>query len=492
VSYEFPDPLPVYGGEDLDALSALMGGQVDLALLLPTYFYRPMDDLTPRPGAQALGQGGAFISEAEGVLALGWNPAGMASLREGSLAVDGIVTSCTSTTENLPDTLLVKGLPGFKIDNYDDSLGGFSGFGFLGVAAPLFDVGARPLVGGLAYRRHTDVSYGAEMLLEMGLVEGTGYPFVVASDNNERGSIESLTMGLAYEVFHSDDLSLSLGGSANFLRGRLRSDTQIKAQAQGWDEGFIHFQRDYKGFSLEFGLEAEVCELMRLGGWVGLPHSLEVHNSKFEYRPVPPPNAEYVVEVKGLVAPYDMEIPLFASGGISVGPVMGMQLSADVNHRPWSAADIKHHDEAYSVFDGPYHAGDVTSYHVGACFEFPFFRKPIHGSGMSLFAQFGFRTLPLSMIDLDLVHGEAPYYLGDQVKGGAWGFGFSLETQARVSFHMGLEFQSYDYYKWFMEESSDPRPEAEQRELTFQDWWDSATLVARSVTVFRFSSEMRL
>jgi hypothetical protein len=198
--------------------------------------------------------------------------------------------------------------------------------------------------------------------------------------------------------------------------------------------------------------------------------------------------ADFIVRYFGEVAPYDLEVPLFVSAGVAVGPIKGISVAADLNHRPWSEAEIKHHVSEYAIFDGPYPAADVTSIHVGSSFEFPFFRPGLHDLDLRLDTHVGYRTLPLAMYELDLLEGSAPYYLGDPVEGSAFSLGFSLATPARISFHLGLEFQSYSFRKWFM---NDARP-LDEREMSFTDPWERAPRVDRSVTVLRFSSEMHL
>jgi hypothetical protein len=485
IDIKIPVPIPFYAGDGYP-----YPGQdgFDVALGLPQFFQRPLDDLTPRPGADALGMGGAFVSLAEGAQALGWNPAGMASLRGASLFIDGYHYGGSGSAGSVPDTILVPGQPEFGIQTYQDRLAGRDAFGFVGAAGPLWKVNGRPLVGGIAWRRHTAVAYGAETILEMDLLEGTGFPFVLGGDRRERGAIESLTAGLAYEALHIGDAVVSVGATANALDGRLRAVELSRVNVQRFSEGRLTYQTDYRGFSYELGGRAVFGELLRVGAWVGLPYTLKVRDGKFTSLPIAAPNQEYNYRVSGDIADYDLEVPLFASGGVSVGPIHGILVAADVNYRPWSDAEIKHTDVPYQVFDGPYPGADVTSYSLGAEFEFPLFRPAFHRAGLRLGTAVGFRTLPLSMRELDLVGGEAPYYLGSQVEGDAVSLGLSLETGTQISFYAGLERQSYDYRKWFLDDSRPSR----SRELGFTDPYDRASTISRGVTVFRFSSEWRL
>lgn len=509
VDYHVPYALPfyapqLYAGPLGDYPASDVGG------LFPALLYRPMDNLTPRPGADALGMGGAYVAGASGVKALGWNPAGLADMREKALAVDGIMISSSGRMTAYPDTVFLEEQPEFRITGFDDRQRGFNGFGFAGVAGPLFNLGGRPVVGGCAYRRHTEVAFGNETVVEMELQAGTGFPFVYGSDTKENGSINAYTVGLAYDLIESDDLTLSAGATANFLEGRLRSGTELRVNVQGYDEGYMSFQRNYNGFSVEMGAQAEIKEKVRLGAWASMPYDLESTDSRYSYQELITPADFYVLRLYGDVSDFTLEIPAFYSGGISVGPYYGVEVSADINYRPWSETKIRYPDLSlidpwagelfnFSDFDGPYPMEDITSYHVGTRFEFPFFKKWMQGNGMHLDMQVGYRSLPLSMAELDLVHGEGAYRFGDQVEGDATSLGFSLNTGLGILFHMGVELQNYQYSKWLMDDTRNPSPYEEDwmegdilthRELMFSDPWARSSTVDRSVTVFRLSSEM--
>ena len=508
VDFHVPYALPFYAPSAYPAPLGDVPAQ-DVAGIFPALLYRPMDDLTPRPGADAIGMGGANVARSSGVMSLGWNPAGLAGMREKALAIDGIMVSSSGRMTAYPDTIFLEEQPEFRITGFDDRERGFNGFGFAGVAGPLFNIGDRPLVGGFAYRRHTEVAFGNETVVSMELQAGTGFPFVFGSDTEERGSINAYTVGLAYDLIDTDELSLSAGATANFLEGRLRSETELRVNVQGYDEGYMAFQRNYNGFSVEMGAQAEIREKVRLGAWASLPYDLESTDSRYSYQELITPADLYVIRLYGDIVDFTLEIPAFYSGGVSVGPFYGVEVSADVNYRPWSETKIRYPDLTvfdplggfvfnYGDFDGPYPMEDVTSFHVGSRFEFPFFKSWMHRSGMHLDMQLGFRTLPLSMAELDLVDGEGAFRFGDQVEGQATGLGFSLDTGMGMLFHMGVELQNYKYKKWLMDDTRNPTPDEEQwmgevldhRELMFNDPWARSSTVDRGVTVFRLSSEM--
>jgi len=461
----------------------------NLALALPRYLHRPIDDLTPRAGAEALGRGGAYTAAVEGPLALAWNPAAMANLRELAVYTDSYLRSSTSSGSGLPDTILVEGLGEFSISSYESALGGRDGFGFWGAALPLFELGGRPVVGGAAYRAHSTIDFGTETVLEMGLFSagGTGFPFVLGVDNEEKGAINSLTLGLAYEPVSSRTFSLAAGASANVLTGRLRSNVLLRAAVRNFDEGMIAFERDMRGLSIQAGFLATLREKLQLGAWVELPHTIESYDSRIESQPLILPDVTEVDHVHWEIADYDMEIPLFYTLGIALGPIRGIEVSADYNVRPWSEVEIKHADEAFAAFDQSYPASDVESFHVGGRFEFPLLRRKLRDIGLRLMTQLGYRTMPLSMQHVDLDAGGV-WPSGDQVEGSATAFGFSLETTANITFHLGLEFQNYDVDSFFLLDGRS----ADSQELQPGGIGQTVVSVDRDVQILRLSSEFRL
>ncbi len=487
--YYFPVPVPYYAGENFDLAVMMSQGQFsDVASVYPMLFHRPLDSIGPRPGADAWGMGGAHLALTDGPQAMGWNPAALGYLREPAVSLDAIRKTSSGSGTALPDTVHIEGQPEFGIDTYDWKLAPLSGFGFFGGAMPLTDLGGRPLVGGLSYRRSIEAAWAQETLLEMGLLEGTGFPFVVGLDSSEWGSIESLTASLGYELVGSEQVSVSVGGSANFLRGRIRTRITTDVAVRDFEPGVLSFQKDAKGFSFEGGIQARIMDLVRVAGWASLPYSLEIYNSRFTDVTIVTPDASFGFRTFGEVADYDIEVPMFLSAGVAVGPIKGITIAADLNQRNWSEAEIKHKLEEYQVFDGPYPGPDLTSYHLGAEFEFPLLKGAIHRRGMELYARAGYRTIPLSMYDLDPVNGDAPYYLGDPIEGSGYSLGFSLLTDAQIDFNLSMEFQSYKMRRWFLDDTRD----IEERELTFNDPYDRAPVIDLKQTMMRVSSTWRL
>jgi hypothetical protein len=326
---------------------------------------------------------------------------------------------------------------------------------------------------------------------------GDTYPFVLGEDNQERGSIQSLTCGLAYQADLPAGATLALGGTANFLTGRLRSSVEMRAAVRDFEEGFVRFQRDYKGFSIEGGGLAKALDgRVRVGGWVGLPHSIRASNMHLEGQALVLPTDLVVDRWSVDFADYDMDLPLFAGGGVALGPFYGVQVALDANYRPWSEMWIRHTLPEYARYDRKGTAADVTSYHVGGRFEFPLLRGLLHRRGMRLDTQLGYRTMPLSMRDRDLLNGEPPLHAGEPVEGYATSVGLSYRTGTEITFHLSMELQSYQYSAWFLDDQRsvayDPTTyEPTFRELGLTDPYDAVTRIDQRNTVFRLSAEMR-
>jgi hypothetical protein len=440
---------------------------------------------------------------------MAWNPAGLGALRTSQVAVDGFTRSSTGDARGLPSTLVIPGFGDFGIGGYSTVLGSVNGFGFFGAATPLVALGGRPLVGGAAYRRHTDVAYGQENLIEMVNLQTTsGFPLSLGVDSEERGFIESYTVGLGYGWMVSPGLDFSVGATANLLSGRLRSSTMTRVAVRNFEEGRGKYQQDYKGFSAELGAQARLGSMLRVGGWVSLPHTIEVYNGRIVDKPIVSPDQFFSYRFHWEVADYDLEIPLFATVGAALGPFRGVEISADYNHRPWSETEIKHHDVEFQQLDGAYPAADVTSFHIGGRFEFPLLRKAIRGAGMKLTTLVGYRDMPLSMQEVDLGCYEdcdtlglcipvcpdttnAPFYRGSQVEGSATTFGFELDTGRNVTFSLGLELRSYDYTMWFMNDARELGTlEEPGRDLWFEEEAQRVMTISRDETIMRFGARL--
>jgi acetyl-CoA acetyltransferase len=132
-----------------------------------------------------------------------------------------------------------------------------------------------------------------------------------------------------------------------------------------------------KGFSTEMGVQAGYGDLVRVGGWVSLPHSVFVHDGAFTSTPVIPPTVLEVIRVHGKLADYDLEIPAFASAGVDpaimgTGPIPSSR--AALKKAGWQAGqvDLWEVNEAFAAVTMAAMAEyklphEIVNVHGGAC-----------------------------------------------------------------------------------------------------------------------------
>lgn len=453
-------------------------GSVDintLGILYPRVLFRPIDDLTPRAGARAQGMAGTYLGLATGAEALAWNPAGMAFSERSTICADFYVQSSSGSTSEFPLRLEqdLPGIPPLFISAYDQNLKNQVRFGFLGVSGTPFSLASRPVHLGLAYRRHTNVAYPEEVVSEFRFVEGTTtVPVVVAVDNKESGSIESATLGLAYQVIPG----VGIGANANYLTGIWRTNfsTLINNPGGAAETGRGRFALDYEGISFDLGGRADLGALT-VSGWVGLPHSVKVTNGSFRSETLELPSAPLIV-FRARQGGYDLKVPMFYSLGAALKVNRRLTLAADFNSRPWGDAEVEYHKpELFKSPQNPwqdfntsdfYPALDVQSFHGGL--EYLLLR----GDGFSVPVRLGFAFVPLSMANADPSDtleigltiipelegpatilggdGDPAFYGDDQPEAFVYSFGASLILED-VSFHGSFEARRYDFYRLFFE-----------------------------------------
>ncbi|MBU1702202.1 MAG: hypothetical protein KJ970_00530 [Candidatus Eisenbacteria bacterium] len=465
-----------------------------LSIIYPQFVFRPIDDTSPRVGARAMGMGGAYLAEAKGAEALGWNPALLAFSPENSLVADVFSKSSSSTASSYPLGFTFPDTPPMFITSYKENLKSQTRFGFIGISGKVMDLASRPVVGGIAYRRHTDVIFPEEMIAELLYQEGAGIPIVAANDLVEDGAIEAATFGVGYEVLPH----FGLGASFNLLTGRLRSHMATLRNVSGLplDPGNGHFNLDYKGISFEAGAHADLGRVS-LGGWIGLPHTIEVSGGSFSFQALEVPGQPPTLII-GRMGGYDLEVPLSFSLGAGVDLLPGLLATADFNVRSWGDAKVKYHSpevRAMVTASEVYPAYNVESFHIGM--EYRLLNK----SWYSLPVRAGYSNVPLSMANVDgndvrevntVPNGDGtftagdgdPIFFGSQVKSKAWSLGASLEM-SDITFHMGFESRSYELHRFFFESSGPLSGD-------YMVNPDMATpLIKRIVNTLRISGEFR-
>jgi hypothetical protein len=429
-----------------------------LSVLYPQFVFRPIDDLSPRMGARAVGMGGAYLAEARGVEGLAWNPAAIAVGERAALASDIYLDRSSGSTSGYPVAFNFPDAPPLFLTKYEENLKSRVRFGFLGLSGPVTHLFSRPLSLGISYRRHTNVAYPEEVVAEFKFLEQAGLPVIVATENQETGGIQAATLGMAYELLPG----LYVGASANYLTGKFRARISFQRNVPGLitPEGKGRFALDYRGISFESGFLARVGTWLSVAGWVGWPHRVEVTNGAFKLRSLEIPGQPTSV-VSGKLRGHEIETPLFYSLGLSLRPKAGWLLTADFNVRPWGEAKIRYTGPGEPGLEEPYPGYDVRSFHLGLEHELMrrgSYRVPV---------RVGFARIPLSMASVDgtdlsptrdtmlfssvpLSGDGDPIFFGEQVEAWAWSLGASLEFPG-VSFHAGMETRSYRFERFFFE-----------------------------------------
>ncbi len=501
--YKFPYMLPYYVPEE----TGLSESMLSVARVYPEAFYRPIDDLGPRPGGYALAIGSSYVAKAKGALALAWNPAGMATAKRNEIAFDGVLTQSGSQADWLPSAVTVADLPEFRTGGYKFTGDRRPAAGFMGISMPVARVGAAKVAVGGAFRRYLETSYANDIVLTLNVAEGSGVPFIVGKDTDERGAVESYTFGAAVSMNAGRLGNLSLGATGNVLKGRWRSHVRSRANLVSFLEGRSYYWANSRGFAAELGAQLEVLERLAFGAWYRFPFTLKVKDAHFGLTwPGPVITRDmgemgFPVRFEGQVADYDLEIPGAYGVGVVVGPFYGLEVSASVDYRPWSEVKIKNHGVAetetglvdYSIFDSNLPFEDVVSYGGGISLPVPLLGPKLRGAGLMSRLMFGYRTLPLSMRGADPVEGERPYYLGDQIDGDATSFGLSLESKVGVTVEVGVEMRSWKFRRWLMDDPSYFFVEAEKSGVDAPDpWWlpyaESFGLAPDEAAVFNLHS----
>ncbi|MBD3337205.1 MAG: hypothetical protein GF355_16960, partial [Candidatus Eisenbacteria bacterium] len=190
-----PDPLQAQQDDGPDIFVVDLGtfDLTTLSAIFPQFVFRPIDNLYPRAGGRAMGMGGAYLAVAKGAEALAWNPGGLAFMGRAQAYADIYSRSSSGSSSGYPLSFEFPDAPPLFMSRYEENLKSQIRFGMMSAAGPLFQLGSRPVVGGLAYRRHTEVAYPEEVIGEFLVQEGAGLPVIVATDVQEDGSIESAT-----------------------------------------------------------------------------------------------------------------------------------------------------------------------------------------------------------------------------------------------------------------------------------------------------------
>jgi hypothetical protein len=430
-----------------------------LAGILPSIIYRPIDELGVRPGAEALGMGGAYMARASGPMAIGWNPAGLASLTSTQLSADGFVLSSSSTVGDFPDTLSAFGQT-FLSSSYQADLKSSTRANLLAAGTPLWQRDGLRLVGAVSWRRFYEMTFPAEYIEKL-VVSRTeiSYPITTSGDRDEKGTVQAFAPTLALQV----GPNLAVGANLNFLTGRLHSHYSLTFTSGGPAAGSLErlgFQ--YSGFVPDLGVRAlALNSRLMVAGKVTPGYTLKVRGGGFSQSEIGNTTGQ-VTPLTGKVADYDLKIPFSFAAGIALRPIDRLYLAFDVTGHNWSKTKLNYvetPEDTISTLHPNLPLRDVSTVHLGA--EFALLRRPWG----EIPVRVGYHTAPLSIseilrsdyaADTTISPTGAPAvqmynagsYNGAQIKGHAVSFGASLRLK-QVTYDIGFEIASYDIGDFF-------------------------------------------
>lgn len=517
---------PSLGQGQTDVVQIDLGlfGNNSLAIRNPAFYYRPISTSTARPGAAALGLGGAYLARATDAMAVGWTPAGLAEVSGLSVVADGALVRDNSTADGYPEQLTIPLQPPLFITNYNQDLRGRTGYGVLAMATPLWTGQNQKLVGALSWRRYNETAAPEQTVLDMIVEQGGTFPVTIASDRTERGAIEAYGPSLAFQIAPG----MSVGASANILTGRLRTSAETNINAGGGDlaPGRERFTQKYKGFSMDLGARASIGSWIQLAGVYTPEYTVEVTGGQYFFGSIAPPGVGGV-ELRGKLAGYDLTLPAALGAGVAVQPHNRVWLSADYTLHPLEDAELKYNgpvpidtanptlplrDEKTLAFgleyvllrpawgeipvrlgfrssDLPYAQADSSDYNYIYSYQNPFLTQEERD------AITRFETMTI-------VFDGTPS--GDAVDGTGFSFGTSIRTD-RVSYDLGFDFFSYTEKRFFFNSPWDatlnpnpiegtPRVRNEQGDefLPPSRLHPNLIEVDRSVTTIRLSASLLL
>ena len=313
-------------GQTVDIDLGRMGFET-LAVLSPSLVYRPTDMAGVRPDARALGMGGAYVAMANDPLAIAWNPAGIAGIHDFTLAVDGFGVRSHSTAAGYPPILSIPRVPELFVTSYENALKSTTRYGTIALGVPLWERGARSVVGGFSWRRYAEVGRPEETLQTLVVADAVNTSEVtIALDRREKGAIESYGPTLGLRLLPGLDLGLT----ANFLTGRNRVSQSLEQQTGGQglsDLGFERFSLKYRGFAFDLGARYSIKDRARFALRFTPEYTLEVTDGGWENQTI---DVTSFINVRqfGTLSGYDQTIPSFFDVGGALRPFDRLWISA--------------------------------------------------------------------------------------------------------------------------------------------------------------------
>jgi hypothetical protein len=432
-------------------------GLSTLSVTMPSLVYRPIDELSVRPGGAPQGMGGAYLARAEGTLAVGWEPAGLASLERPSLVVEGYTFGANSRTSGYPDSLFIPASPPLVTSSFSINLKSGVRVGFLSGGTPIWSSGGMRLAGALSWRRYADLIKPESVISDLVFGRERGFPVTLSMDITEKGAIESFAPSLAFQATPM----VSVGANLNFLTGRLSSSNLRRIATGGYPvDAITKANFKYSGFVPDFGLRViPVVDRIQVAARLSPSYKLRVRGGAFSSSSFAVPGEPMVVAT-GRVQGYDLEIPAAVGVGAALRPLDRLWVTCDWNQHKWSQTKLSYTDtpeDLPSQLSNSLPYRDVTSFHLGA--EYMLHRW----KWGELPVRVGWHTSPQANSQLDrrdvaidstyaptLIVTPAGTYNGKQDKATAYSFGASLRTGG-VDYDLGVENTSFTDNEWYLD-----------------------------------------
>jgi hypothetical protein len=443
------------------------------------YSERSFDEVRVVHSARSMAMGGTRLAVDNDPSALAENPAALSRISGTQWLADGFTTTGGGTSSGLPKELVTEFGP-LPIASMQQKPAPKTTYGFLGAAHPL-EVSGRDVVVGFGYGRFLNTTNPLESTVEFTVQGGTtgqSASTTYADVRDETGGVDAVAPSVSVSLAPG----VSVGATANFLTGLIRTDIRqtvtILGLNLGVGEGTV--EQKYGGFAMTFGGLADFGRVS-IGATVTPRYSLESRSGRYHYRQIQTdPSQPTPPLYEGDIRDYDLQIPLFAGGGIAVRPFERLLLAADYYYRPWSDARLKYvGDPSDAVLLRetilPWNAGDdfwgeinglndvhealrdpllqdANSFHVGA--EYELLHRHMLGVAYTMPVRVGFHTNPQTFRGVDpsdtLAVGQDGdgLYRDKQVKGTAITGGFGL-TMEQVSFDFSFRHSSEEFTSWF-------------------------------------------
>lgn len=408
--------------------------------------------------ARARGMGGAYLSVADGVESIGWNPAGLAAITEPELTGDlRLHFGSGQITEGIP-VFSGGGAPAPVVDFTDSPQAQFTYY-LVGGAAPSPFKGwsqTYGLVGALGYRRVVDGLAAQEQLIEFDPGGGFSIPFNRLRESE--GGEDAWTLSVAGRP-HS---RVALGVNFNFLTGFVEESDEQSVAFQGQEFYNVTQKVRYElnGFSTDLGATVQVLPELKVGAVLHPGYDLEQQGGPGSLRVLILPGsglsaADTLVNFQ--LADATSEIPLMygvgASYAVPYAPMTGLLVAADYQYRPWNEVERRVDTESGSVAVEN-SAYPTHSFHLGG--EYTFNR----GQGTEVPVRLGFHTTPTQQANVDSLSAEVGPngfrdFSGDRVEAHTWSLGIGLHFPT-VDFDVSFDTTKYTYTEFLFDNAPTP------------------------------------